>query len=226
MSTPFDANTVAVRVSPVRSLLKAAGCRVVDLEGVQVSGDGPGRRGLADLSTCDRMGLKGRAAPAWLASAGVAMPPQPNRLVEGGDGLVVARLSDTEFALADFRDATSPRLQALRAELEATRPDGCYGVPRAESQAAFGLEGDWIPAALSALCPADLRVTAFPPGSVLQTLCAGVGAQVWNLSSQGLERAVLTCDASLAAHVWCALHHAVTMAGGSIGSQAGWFVPR
>jgi Ser/Thr protein kinase RdoA (MazF antagonist) len=92
--------------------------------------------------------------------------------------------------LADFAGPTSATVQGLRAALEGARSEGCYDVPRAESQAVFGLAGPWLTAALAALCPADLRAAAFPPAGVLQTQCAGVGAQLWNLSRTGLDRAV------------------------------------
>jgi sarcosine oxidase subunit gamma len=223
--TPVVAE-VALRVSPLRAELQAAGWVLRNQGGVEVWDDGSGREGLTDLSTCDRIGLKGRGAAAWLAEAGVDLPTQPNRLLERADGVIVARLSDTEFVLADFTDPTAAGFQALRAALEAGRPDGCYEVPRAESQAVFGLVGDWVHTALSAVCPADLRPTAFPPGGVLQSQCAGVGAQLWNLSKTGLDRVVLSCDASLAVHVWNALRTCVAAAGGTTGSQATWFRPR
>jgi hypothetical protein len=42
------------------------------------------------VSTCDRIGVKGRGAVAWLSAAGVVLPSQPNRLLERPDGLTVA----------------------------------------------------------------------------------------------------------------------------------------
>jgi len=70
-----------------------------------------------------------------------------------------------------------------------------------------------------------LRVQAFGPGDVLQTLCAGISAQLWNLSNDGATRVVLLCDASLARHQWGALQAAVIAAGGQTGAQVAWFAP-
>ena len=226
MSSSIESTASARRVSPLRGVLQAAGWAPGSVAGVELSGGGAGPLGLADLSTCDRIGVKGRGAVAWLGAMGVALPSQPNRLLERPDGLTVARLSDSEFVLADFAGPTSATVQGLRAALEGARPEGCYDVPRAESQAVFGLAGPWLTAALAALCPADLRAAAFPPAGVLQTQCAGVGAQLWNLSRTGLDRAVLSCDASLAAHVWSALLASVVAAGGHTAPQSSWFSAR
>ncbi|HSW23316.1 MAG TPA: hypothetical protein VLJ62_11160, partial [Burkholderiaceae bacterium] len=103
---------------------------------------------LADLSRCDRLGIKGRGAASWLSARRVALPPRPNRLIERDDGLIVARYSESEFAFADFTGATSGPVDELRQALENERPDGCFSVPRADSQAAFGLSGGGVMRAL------------------------------------------------------------------------------
>lgn len=223
--SPEPASALAVRVSPLRGLLQREGWRLDCVDGVEVSGTGTTLEALADLSTCDRLGLKGPGAVAWLQACGLALPAQPNRLLARDDGLIVARYGESEFALADFRGAVSPAIDGLRAALAQARPARCYSVPRADGQAAFGLAGEAVLPALAALCPADLRAQAFGPGDVLQTLCAGIGAQLWNLSHGGVTRVALLCDASLARHQWAALQAAVLAAGGRVGAQAAWFAP-
>lgn len=168
---------------------------------------------LADLSGCDRHGVKGKGAASWLNSIGVELPSRPNRLLEREDGLIVARYGETEFAFADFRDEPSGAVDELRRALERDRPDGCFSVPRRDGQAAFGLTGGAVIGGLSAVCPADLRPGAFGPGDVLQTLCAGVSAQLWNLSRGDATRVVVICDSSVARHQWAALHMAMAAAG-------------
>ena len=215
----------AVRVSPLRSLLQREGWQLDTVNGVEVSGVSATLQALADLSTCDRLGLKGPGAVAWLQACGLTLPAQPNRLLTRDDGLIVARYGESEFAIADFSGAVSPAINGLRAELVQMRPPRCYSMPRADSQAAFGLAGEAGLPSLAALCPADLRVQAFGPGDVLQTLCAGISAQLWNLSNDGATRVVLLCDASLARHQWGALQAAVIAAGGQTGAQVAWFAP-
>lgn len=229
----------AVRMSPLRALLTEAGVALEVVQGVEVAGRDTAPRALADLSTCDRLGLKGRGAPAWLQSRGIALPPQPNRWVACASGLLVGRYGETEFALTDLGGAVSGTLEALRLALQAEAPAHVYAVPRADSQAAFGLAGPTILRALEAVCPADLRPQAFGPGMVLQTRCCGVSAQLWNLSAQAAgpgaavassavgtalaDRVLVLGDASMARHLWQGLRAAVTSAGGEVGSQGAWF---
>lgn len=223
MITPTATPHVAVRVSPLRSVVERAGVGPERAGAVEIAGSGRDAEALADLGTCDRIGFKGREAGRWLASNGIALPDRPNRVLERADGLIVARLADAEFLLADFGAAVSPSIDALRDAYARGPVEGCHDVPRAESQAALGLVGRAAGAALPALCPADLRPAAFAPGDVLQTTCAGVSAQLWNLSTQATGRWVLLCDASVSQHVWEALHPVVLAEGGRVGPQAAWF---
>ena len=163
---------------------------------------------LADLSASDRFGIKGRAAESWLKSVGIDVPTRPNRLIHRDDGLVVARLGDADFAFADFGRPVSPELARLREALEHALPEGCFSVPRADSQVAFSLMGEAVTEVLSAVCPADLRARCFGRGDVLQTRCAGVSALLWNLSRDVL-RIVVLCDSSVARHQWTALQGAI-----------------
>lgn len=158
---------------------------------------------------------------ALLATLPAAPTLVPTRLdaCSAVDVARLARYGESEFALADFRGAVSPALDGLP-------PPRCYSVPRADGQAAFGLAGEAVLPALAALCPADLRAQAFGSGDVLQTLCAGIGAQLWNLSYDGVTRVALLCDASLVRHQWAALQAAVVATGGRAGAQGAWFAAR
>jgi sarcosine oxidase subunit gamma len=223
MTAASTSGETAVRVSPLRSVLRRLGVTPERIGTIEVSGAGREPGALADLSTCDRIGFKGRESGRWLESIGIALPDRPNRVLERADGLAVARLADAEFVLADFVDPGAPAIAAVRDAWAEAAVAGCYDVPRSESQAALGLWGPEAGAALAAVCPADLRAAAFGPGDVLQTTCAGVSAQLWNLSRDGAERRVLLCDASLAQHVWESVRAAVLAEGGRVGPQAAWF---
>lgn len=158
-----------------------------------------------DLSKFDRLGLKGRGAEDWLTRQGIELPDRPNRLLVRADGTVVARYAEREFALANFNRKEAD-FANLRRALEDERPEGCYSVPRADSQAAFGLSGGNALQVLSAICPADLRPRAFGRGDVLQTLCAGVSAQLWNLPD---NRVIVLCDSSVGHHQQAAIQTAL-----------------
>lgn len=165
---------------------------------------------------------------ALLATLPAAPTLVPTRLdaCSAVDVARLARYGESEFALVDFRGAVSPALDGLRTALAQARPLRCYSVPRTDGQAAFGLAGEAVLPALAALCPADLRAQAFGPGDVLLTLCAGIGAQLWNLSYDGVTRVALLCDASLVRHQWAALQAAVVATGGRAGAQGAWFAAR
>lgn len=166
---------------------------------------------LADRSASDRLGIKGRYAESWLKSVGVDVPARPNRLVHRDDGLVIARLGDADFAIADFSRPVSPEVARVREALEHARPAGCFSVPRADSQAAFSLTGEAVIEVLSAVCPADLRARCFSRGDVLQTRCAGVSAMLWNLSPD-VPQIIVLCDSSVARHQWTSLQDATVSA--------------
>lgn len=161
---------------------------------------------LIELSKHARWGLKGRGATAWLQTQGIEVPARPNRVSVQTNGMVVARYAENEFAFATFQDESTACVDHLRNSLEKERPEGCYGVPRADSQAAFGLSDSRAVSALSRVCPADLRPHAFREGDVLQTLCAGVSAQLWNLPG---GQVVVLCDSSVAHHQRTALQAAI-----------------
>ncbi len=224
--TTSDPTRVAVRRSNLRVVALEAGLELDVVDGVELARGAPAAAAgatIADLSTCDRLGMKGRGSAAWLASQGVPLPERPNRLVVRDDGLLVARYAENEFVLATFGALRSAAIDAIREALRPGRPAGCYPVPRADSQAAFGLCGDGTLEALASLCAADLRPAAFGPGDVLQTMCAGIGAQLLNRSTAGATRVVVLCDASFARHAWDALLDASAAEGGRIASQADWF---
>ena len=122
--SPAPIPAPAVRVSPLRSLLKREGWQLGTVDGVEVSGTSTTLEALADLSTCDRLGLKGPSAVAFLQACGLALPEQPNRLLAHDDGLIVARYGESEFALADCRGVVSPAIDGLRAALAHTITKG------------------------------------------------------------------------------------------------------
>lgn len=164
---------------------------------------------LEELSRCDRMGLKGRCATEWLKAQGLTLPDVANRWHVGSDGMTVARYADNEYVLADFSQPVSSPVAEIRQALENSRPQGCYSVPRADSQVVFKLSGAHVMDVLSALCPADVRERAFQPGDVLQTICAGVSAQIWNVSVKDHPQVIILCDVSVGHHQREALGKAI-----------------
>lgn len=164
---------------------------------------------LADLSGCRRLGVKGRGVIAWLESLGLRQLPLPNRLHRDEQGLLIARHAEFEFLFLAPGPAAEPALQRLRDDLEQTRPEGCYSVPVEDSLAVFGLPAAAAQDALSTLCAVDLRLPAFPVGTIVQTLSAGAAVRLWHVPGGAASEVLVLCDASLAHHHRAALHRGI-----------------
>jgi sarcosine oxidase, subunit gamma len=216
---------IAVRRSALRQTLLQAGFQIECVGDVEIVRGGPPVAGgptVADLSSCDRWGLKGPNSAQWLAAQGVPLPDRPNRLLCREDGLIIGRYGINEFMLATVVHTSCNAIDALRQTLTHARPAGCYPVPRVDGQAALGLQGEgWIDL-LAGLCAADLRPRAFGPGDVLQTRCAGVGVQLLHLPSADVPRGLVLLDASYATHLWSELLGAARHAGGGCAPQSAW----
>ena len=82
-----------------------------------------------------RLGLKGPRAAEWLAAQGIVLPAAANTWSHaeagtGADGLLVARLGESEFFLED--DAAGATLQRLAPSLNRSLP-GVYPVLREDA---------------------------------------------------------------------------------------------
>ncbi len=130
------------------------------------------RLGLCEASSLARGGYKGWTALDWLRERGIAAPEQNNR-ARRHDGALVARLADSEALILGGLDGGCALLDDLGAAAPA---DGCYPVPRADSNAAFIISGSDAPAMLAKLCAVDLRPQSFPDLSVAQTSVARLNA--------------------------------------------------
>ena len=116
----------AVRRSNLRRLLRNKGLRIVAVDAVEVSDGGPsdgvpreGAPTLADLSTCDRIGLKGRESTRWLEAHGIALPERPNRL------RLPSRVEVTTRQSSGSSVPSSPRARGSSRRGSATRSKTC-----------------------------------------------------------------------------------------------------
>jgi sarcosine oxidase subunit gamma len=113
---------------------------------------------------CPTFGIKGKAAPAWLASQHIMLPEQPNTWRVMNDGSRILRLGRGEY-LADGGVA-----EALGSAWRDGLPD-LYRVPRYD--ASFVLSGDMAHKTLAEICAMDVRPEIIGNG-VLLTLAAGI----------------------------------------------------
>jgi len=119
---------------------------------------------LTEASTLPRFGLKGRAAPDWLAGQGITLPQQPNTWLALADHGRVLRLGRSEYLLEG----------EVADQLQAAWQDGLrdlYRVPRYD--AAFVLDGETALTLLQEICALDTRPQAME-NKVLMTMAAGI----------------------------------------------------
>ena len=172
---------------------------------------------LWDLSWRRRLGCKGPAAPAWLASLGLAVPVGANRFVET-DGVVVARLATSEF-LVEATGGRGDLVERARHQLStATCPSGVYPIARFDF--VIGLGGAAAIDLLRQTCSVDfapvLAAASAAEGEVLYTSMIGVGvlaAAVPTLSGPTLN---LWCDPSFAHYFWTTLLEVAHDLGGGV----------
>jgi len=213
-----------LRRSFVYQRLIDAGAEFAEVHGSAMADAFPGRGGLpdrlalADLSPLPRSGYKGPGVMAWLSAQGLTPPDANNRARIGNDGVVVARLADTEALLL-------PDLARIRrGAFKVTEPNpdtGCFPAPRRDSHAWFMLTGRLARCCLAKLCGIDLRLEKFVDLSVAQTSAARLSTVIIRQDLGGTPAFHLLADSASALYFWDVLtdamqeHH-----GGPIGLRA------
>lgn len=158
-----------------------------------------------DKTQTTRVGVRGVAAESFFKRQGIIVPDQPNQAKCSENGLIVLRLSRTEFWLIDVAQSHQAVLEAL--ELQALSEEGVYRLYCQHSHALFELKGEHSAEMFAKLCGVDLSHDAFAAQSIAQTSVARVNAIVVNtsLSAQRSDNYLILSDVSSAAHLWDAL---------------------
>ncbi len=215
-----------LRRSFVYRELAARGARFGALSGAAVAldfGDPVAERnalptlGLCDFSPLPRIGFKGRTALDWLAKHRVGGLTRDNRAVVQTDGALAARLAPTEALILGAAGAPGGEdglCTRLEAAFDAAPAAGCYKVMRRDGSFHFVLGGAQAADAMATLCGVDLRLRAFPVGSVAQTSVARMSMIVIAVSLGGTPAFHLLGDSASAAYAWGVLVDAMTPLGG------------
>lgn len=155
--------------------------------------------GLADLSPVPRTGVKGPRALAWMGEQGWPVPAANNVTVASEGGAMVARLADSEVVvLAPPRGDHGPTRS-----LDAAIPGGgAWSTPRRDSHCWFRLQGNAAIDCLQKLCGVDLRIKAFPGGSIAQTSVARLNAIVIRDPAATIPVFHLLADSASAIWLW------------------------
>lgn len=164
---------------------------------------------LADVTCSNRIGFRGQQAATFLQAQGLEVPSQANRALVMNNGLIILRLSQTEFWLLDIDNQHSQLMIKLETLADMTKQ--VTRLYTQHSQAMFIINGDDCPQMFAKVCAVNLHLDAFESGAIAQTSVARVSSVVVNVS----EKAQPTCfiilsDISSAHYLWQALEDAAT----------------
>lgn len=171
------------------------------------------RCALIDFTDLPRVGFRGVDAAAWLGERGYQLPEAPNRALLQGDGVLVARLSQTEYLLLGSLADRGERIAAEEAGWQLSEL-GNYLLPRQDSHAWLQLSGQHLPEVMAKVCGVDLRPQAFPVGHVAQTSAARLNVIVINAGSGELPLLHILCDRASLEYFRAAMLDAMAEFGG------------
>ena len=157
---------------------------------------------IAEVRPCVRFNLRGDAAVAARAGGvfGVGLPLEPHGVAEAG-GRAALWLGPDEWLLL------APDVVDLAAAL-ADLPHSLVDV--SDGYEALVLRGAGAARALSAGCPLDLHVSAFPPGMATRTVFGRAGITLWR---RGVEEWRVEVGRSQIAYVRAYLAEAARSSG-------------
>ena len=168
---------------------------------------------LADLSHCDRIGVKGDDVERWLSSNDYRAA-EPNWGLEQSDGSLLVFLSTSEVVWLGTGDKSVNDLVPIGEDYR------CYLVQRQDSHCWIRLSGSLVPSMLAKLCGVDMSLRAFDPLQVAQTSLARVSAVIARSASGAPDFHILV-DSSYKSYLLAALGDAGSEFGMRIGEYNG-----
>jgi sarcosine oxidase subunit gamma len=161
--------------------------------------------GLCDLSGLPRTGFKGWNMATWLTGQGAEMVTESNIVTPQSDGTRIARLAPGEALLLGDDHGASALIENTDAAWSMETSDGCFQVPRAETNFWLTLSGTHTPALFAKICAVDLRPEAAPPHRVVQTNVARLNAIIIRRDIAEVPVFDLLSDVASAVYLWRAL---------------------
>ena len=179
------------------------------------------RLGLADLSTLERTGFKGRGALDWLRAQGVTGLETDNRAGIQPDGTLAARLAPTEAVILGDLAGASGLCACLNDAWSLESAPGCYRVARREASFHFVLTGSETAAMMAKVCGVDLRHDRFAEDAIAQTSVARTNVIVIRRDAGATPAFQLLGDSASAGFFWDSLLDAMAeFDGGPVGLAA------
>lgn len=173
---------------------------------------------LRDVSWRRRFGCKGPDAEAWLATQGFSSPLGINRWSCDERGMLVARLTTSEFLIQCERSHSSNFAAMWDLLGSFPRMTGIYPVPRQDF--VIEISGAAIQQFLTQVCSVDfrfaLRSCSSGSGEVLLTSMVGVAVVVIVRAGIAGPRLTIWSDPTYAHYFWTTLLEVVTDLGGGV----------
>ena len=170
--------------------------------------------GLSDISALPRTGFKGWNMAAWLKGQGAEMAEASNQVTPQADGTRIARLAPGEALLLGDYQGNGPLIEKTDSAWSMENADGCFHVPRAETNFWLALSGAHAPALFAKICAVDLRPEAAAAHRVVQTNVARLNAIIIRSDIAEVPVFDLLSDIASAVYLWRALIDAMDEFGG------------
>ena len=161
--------------------------------------------GLMDLTPLPRTGFKGKASIQWAQAQGLDIGETNNFAYKQPNGMLVARLADTEILVLNNIHSEQNQCLSLDEKYRASNPARCYSVPRYDASAWLYITGAHASAMFAKMCGVDLRVNKFPNGSIAQTSIARMNGIIIRDDLNDTPAFHLVFDSASADYMWTCL---------------------
>lgn len=156
-----------------------------------------------DHTLFSRVGFRGKGVESFLREQGLNVPTVPNQSVVTAAGVLVLRLSNTEFWVIDTDKSQHEFIEAL--ELASKGVANVYRLYCQHSHGCFLVRGENTSNMFAKVCGVDLSEKAFECASIAQTSVARVNAIIAKQIISGEEGYLVLSDIAGTQHLWNAI---------------------
>lgn len=163
---------------------------------------------MKDNSVFSRVGFRGKGVEGFLTERGYLVPAKPNQSVLNESGLLVLRLSQSEFWLIDSTNDNHEAIYEL--EIASQNLSAVYRLYCQHSHACFAIKGENVGLMFAKICGVDLRDETFAVNAIAQTSVARTNAIIVRQIISGEEVFILLADMASSVYLWHAIDDAIT----------------
>jgi len=161
--------------------------------------------GLCDISALTRTGYKGWNSSSWLETMGAKITKENNKICVQSDNSRVGRLGVNEFIVLGDYYGNESIVEKLNETWSMEKSDGCFKVPRADTNCWLVVTGKRAPEFFAKICAVDLRGSVLPSGSIVQTNVARLNAILIKSGNSETPIFDILVDTASAVYLWRAL---------------------